>query len=354
MLRDLPLGDLGRSLLVTIPVICFSLAAFAGPPLSARLGEERGLLLMCAALFAGLALRPWWPSFSLFAGTIVCGLAVAVMNVMMPSVLRRRFPEHIGEMTAAYTMALSIGSGLAAGFTVPLVVVFGGSVALALAVWAVPAVIAFGLWLPQLRWPRPGARGAGADIGLLRDWRAWQITLFFGLQSALYYTLLSWLPTIYRDHGASPAAAGAVLAVMTGVGIVGNFAAPLLAHRTGNARLVVLGTSGLTAAGLVGVLFAPSELPFLWATLLGIGTGGTFSLTLLLMASRAHDAVIAARLSSMAQGLGYMISALGPLVAGLLHSVSGGWDLPVIVTIGVCGAQVAAGLAAARPGVVAR
>jgi len=78
VLRDLPLGDLGRSLLVTIPVICFSLAAFAGPPLSARLGEERGLLLMCAALCAGLALRPWWPSFSLFAGTIVCGLAVAV------------------------------------------------------------------------------------------------------------------------------------------------------------------------------------------------------------------------------------------------------------------------------------
>ena len=242
VLRDLPLGDFERSLLVTIPVICFSLAAFAGPPLSARLGEERGLLLMCAALCAGLALRPWWPSFSLFAGTILCGLAVAVMNVMMPSVLRRRFPEHVGEMTAAYTMSLSIGAGLAAGFTVPLVRALGGSVAPALAIWAVPAAIAFALWLPQLRWPRPGDRAAGADIGLLRDWRAWQITLFFGLQSALYYTLLSWLPTIYRDHGASPAAAGAVLAVMAAVGIVGNFAAPLVANRFGRPRLAVAGS----------------------------------------------------------------------------------------------------------------
>ncbi len=354
VLRALPLGDFGRSLLVTIPVICFSLAAFAGPPISTRLGEERGLLLMCAALCAGLALRPWWSSFSLFAGTILCGLAVAVMNVMMPSVLRRRFPEHMGEMTAAYTMSLSIGAGLAAGFTVPLVGALGGSVALALAIWAVPAAIAFALWLPQLRWPRPGDRAAGADIGLLRDWQAWQITLLFGLQSALFYTLLSWLPTIYRDHGTSPAAAGAVLAVMTAIGTLGNFAAPLLAQRTGNAQLVVVGTSGLTAMGLAGVLFVPTELSLLWATLLGIGTGGTFSLTLLLMASRARDAVIAARLSSMAQGIGYMVAALGPLVAGLLHSVSGGWNLPVIVTIGVCGAQVAAGLAAARPGVVAR
>jgi CP family cyanate transporter-like MFS transporter len=354
VLRDLPLGDFGRSLLVAIPVLCFSLAAFAGPPLSARLGEERGLLAMCAALSAGLALRPWWPSFSLFVGTGICGLAVAVMNVMMPSVLRRRFPEHMGEMTAAYTMALSIGAGLAAGFTVPLVHVLGGSVAVALAIWALPAAVAFALWLPEVRLPRPNSRVVGADIGLLRDWAAWQITLFFGLQSALYYTLLSWLPTIYRDRGASPAAAGAVLGVMAAVGILGNFAAPLLANRFGRPGLTVTGTAVLTMIGLFGVLIAPTQLALLWATLIGIGAGGTFSVTLLLMASRAHDAVIAARLSSMAQGIGYMISALGPLVAGLLHSISGGWDLPIMMTIVVCGCQLAAGLMATRSQVVAR
>jgi CP family cyanate transporter-like MFS transporter len=354
VLRDLPLGDFGRSLLVAIPVICFSLAAFAGPPLSARLGEERGLLVMCAALTAGLALRPWWPSFSLFAGTVVCGLAVAVMNVMMPSVLRRRFPQHMGEMTAAYTVALSIGAGLAAGLTVPLVHTLGGSVPLALAFWALPAAAALALWLPQVRLPRPAGRVVGADIGLLRDWAAWQITLFFGLQSALFYTLLSWLPTIYRDRGASPTAAGAVLGVMAAVGILGNVAAPLVANRFGRPRLAVAGTAILTMIGLFGVLIAPTRLAFLWATLIGIGTAGTFSVTLLLIASRARDAVIAARLSGMAQGIGYLISALGPFAAGLLHSTSGGWDLPVVVTIGVCGAQLAAGLIAARPQIVAR
>jgi CP family cyanate transporter-like MFS transporter len=354
VLRDLPLGDVGRSILVTIPVICFSLAAFAGPPLSARLGEERGLLMACAALCVGIALRPWWSGWSLFGGTIVCGLAVAVMNVMMPSVLRRRFPRHLGEMTSAYTMALSLGAAAAAGLTVPLVNALGGSVALALAVWAVPAAVAFAVWLPQIRAPRPGDRTAGAQVGLLRDWQAWQITLFFGIQSALFYTLLSWLPTIYRDHGASPEAAGSVLGVLSAVGIAGNFAAPLLAVRFRRPRLAVLCTGGMTLIGLVGVLVAPSQLAFLWATLLGIGTAGTFSVTLLLMASRARDAVIAARLSGMAQGIGYMISALGPLVAGLLHSISGGWQAPLIMTIAICGAQLVAGLGAARPGVVSR
>jgi CP family cyanate transporter-like MFS transporter len=352
VLRDLPLGDFGRSLLVTIPVLCFSVAAFSGPPLSARLGEERGLLVMCAALCTGLALRPWWSGVSLFAGTILCGLAVAVMNVMMPSVIRRRFHEHMGEMTAAYTMSLSIGAALALGLTVPLVGALGGSVRLALAVWAVPAAVAFAFWLPQIRWPRPTGRVAGADIGMLRDLQAWQITLFFGLQSALFYTLLSWLPTIYRDHGMSRAAAGGVLAVMGAVGIVGNFVAPLFATRSGRPRLAVLLTGGLTMVGLIGVLIAPTAFPLASATMIGIGTGGTFSITLLLIASRAHDAVIAARLSSMAQGIGYMISAVGPLAAGLLHSATGGWELPLIMTIGVCAAQLLAGTGAARPGVV--
>jgi MFS transporter, CP family, cyanate transporter len=285
---------------------------------------------------------------------VLCGLAVSVMNVMIPSVLRRRFPTRIGEMTAAYTMSLSLGGGLAAGLTVPLAGVFGGSVEPALAVWALPAALGLVIWLPQLRQPLPSGRTSGADIGLLRAWQAWQVTLLFGLQSAVYYSLLSWLPTIYRDRGVSPADAGAVIGVISAVGIVGNFAAPLLAHRTGNGRLVVAGTSALTAAGLIGVLLVPNQLSLLWATLLGIGTGGTFSLTLLLIASRARDAVIAARLSGMAQGIGYMISALGPLTAGLVHAASGEWNLPLILVMGILGGQLAAGLGAARHGEIAR
>jgi len=354
VLRDLHLSDAQRSLLVAIPVICFSLAAFAGPPLSARLGEERGLLFACAALCAGLALRPWGPGFVLYVGTVVCGLSVALMNVMMPSVLRRRFPHRMGEMTAAYTMALSIGAGLTAGLTVPLVRAFGASVAPALALWAIPGAIAVAVWLPQLRYPRPSERAKGSDIGLLRGWQAWQVTLYFGLQSAVFYILLSWLPTIYRDRGVSATTAGAILAVLAAVGIVGNVAATLVTRRTGNAQVAVIGAGALVGLGLFGVLLVPNELSFLWATVLGIGTAGTFSTTLFLIASRAHDAVIAARLSGMAQGIGYMISAFGPLAAGLLHSVSGGWSLPIVLVLVLLAGQVVVGFGAARPGVIIR
>jgi CP family cyanate transporter-like MFS transporter len=273
------------------------------------------------------------------------------MNVMMPSVLHRRFPAHLGEMTAAYTMALSIGAALASGLTVPFVSRLG-AVAPALAVWAIPAAVAFAVWLPQIRLPRPAARLAGASIGLLRDPQAWQITAFFGIQSAVFYSLLSWLPTVYRDHGTPPAMAGGVLAVMAFVGIAGNFAAPQIAARYGWPRLSVVLSGSLTLGGLAGVLLAPTAAPLVWATLLGIGTAGTFSLTLLLMASRARDSVIAARLSSMSQGIGYMVAALGPLAAGLLHSATGGWTVPLLMVIGLCAAQLFAGVGAARPGLI--
>jgi CP family cyanate transporter-like MFS transporter len=354
VLRDLALTDFERSLLVTIPVVCFSLAAFAGPPLSARAGEERALLVMCGLLCLGLALRPWWGSAALFGGTVVCGIAVAVMNVMMPSVLRRRFPAHLGEMTAAYTMALSIGAAMASGLTVPLATTLNGGIPAALAAWAVVPAVAFAVWIPQLRVPRPDGRAAGSGIGLLREAHAWQMALFFGVQSALFYALLSWLPTIYRDHGVDAAAAGGVLAWMTLTGIAGNFASPQIVTRLGRPRLSVAMCAGATTLGVLGVVLAPTAAPLAWATLLGIGTGGTFSVSLLLIAARARDARIAARLSSMTQGFGYMLSIAGPFGVGLLHSASRGWTAPLLAVLALCVMTLGSGVVAARPGVISR
>lgn len=349
MLPDLPIGEVGKSVLVTIPVLCFSLAAFAGPEIRARLGEERALFVMAAALFVGVALRPLGPVWLLFAGTVLCGVAVAVMNVMMPGIVRRRFSRQVGEMTAAFTMALSLGAGLAAGLTIPLRTAFGGSLAWALAVWAVPAAVALGVWIPQLRISPPAAQVAGIALGLLRDRLAWLITLYFGLQSMVFYILLSWLPAIYRAKGTDPSTAGAVLGVVTAVGLVGNLAAPIIASRLYDKRAVVWAFSGFTILGLIGVLLAPVQTALLWATFIGVGTGGAFSIALLMLATGNRDAASAARLSSMALGLGYLLAAPGPFAAGLIHAASRSWQLPLILTIGVSAVQLLAGLGAARP-----
>jgi CP family cyanate transporter-like MFS transporter len=141
---------------------------------------------------------------------------------------------------------------------------------------------------------------------------------------------------------------------MTFIGIIGNFVAPQIAARYGRPRLSVTLSAGATTLGVLGVLLAPTAAPFVWATLLGVGTAGTFSLTLLLMASRARDSVIAARLSSMAQGIGYMISVVGPLGVGLIHSATGAWTAPLLLVLALCAGTIVSGVVAARPGLVAR
>jgi CP family cyanate transporter-like MFS transporter len=355
ILPDLGLSSAGESLLTTLPVLLFGGAAAAGPALRARLGEERGLFAALALTAAGIVARGLWTDAALFPATIAACAGIAVLNVLLPSFVRGRFPARVGPMTATYTTALTAGATLAAGLTVPIRDAAGGSNGVALGIWAVPAAVALLAWIPQLRSPDrhvPGPRGGPAPLSLWRSPLAWQVTVFMGLQSLAYYAPLSWLPTIYREQGLSPATAGALLSVFNAVGIAANLATPVIAHRMRDQRAAIAGTVSLTVLGITGLLVAPAGLALLWAVVLGLGQGAALSLALLLMILRAPDHDTAARLSSMAQGVGYLLAAAGPLGMGLLHALTGGWTVPLLAMLVLSACELAAGLGAGRAQVV--
>ena len=340
VLPDLGLSPAGQSVLATVPVLCFSLAALAAPGLRARAGEERVLIGALAVLLVGVLVRAAWPTVHawLFLGTVLVGCAIALMNVLVTSLVRRRFPGRAGPMTAVYTTALVIGGASAAGLTVPLRDAADGSLHVALGIWAIPVAIALVVWLPERRHraqPRPVTSGRDAIRALRSDPVAWSVTMFMGLQSLVFYGSLSWLPAIHRDQGIDPTHAGLLLSSMSLVSIAGTFLAPVIAHRMPDQRLAALGATLLTVAGLAGILLAPSSVALVWVMLLGIGQGAALSLSLLMMVVRAGDDDTSARLSSMAQSIGYLLAAAGPLLLGLLHATTGGWDLPLLTLIGV-------------------
>ena len=354
VLPDLGLSSAGQSILATVPVVCFGLAALGAPALRARLGEERGLLAALVVLLAGVIVRATWPSGALFPGTVLVGCAIAVMNVLVPSLIRRRFAGHVGLMTGVYTTALVAGGSLAAATTVPLRDATDGSLHLALGVWAIPVAIAIVIWLPQRRHralPR-GSGGRDAIRALARSPVAWYVTLFMGLQSLLYYAPLSWLPAIHRDQGIDAATAGFLLSLLNLISIPTTFLAPLLANRMRDQRPAVAGTVALTVTGLLGILLAPSSTAVVWVIILGLGQGAALSLALLMIVLRSGDDETAPRLSSMAQGFGYLLAATGPLAMGLMHAATGSWDLALALLVGLCGVELVVGLAAARARVV--
>jgi len=173
-----------------------------------------------------------------------------------------------------------------------------------------------------------------------------------GMQSLLYFSPLSWLPAIHRHQGIDPTTAGVFLSILNLISIPTTFLAPVLAHRMRDQRKAVAGCVALTAAGLLGILVAPSGTALVWVVILGLGQGGTLSLALLMIVLRAGDDETAARLSSMAQGFGYLLAATGPLVTGLLHAATGSWTVPLLWLSALCVVELLAGLAAGRRRVV--
>jgi CP family cyanate transporter-like MFS transporter len=396
---SLHLSSATVSLLAAAPVICFGVVSGFAAGLARRAGEERVLLGASIVLVIGLVLRGAAPAVLLFPGTIASSGAIAVMNVLLSSLIKRRWPERAGLLIGLYITALSAGAIIGSLVSVPLWQATGGSVALTLSWVAAPAVLAVLLWLPQLssggttprlraRWqkppsyrargsaaprpprceePRTAPRGAGvfqkddssdsksagnlptARVPVHRHALTWYVTIFMGMQSLVYYATLSWLPTMLRDRGESAAGAGDLLALM-GVGnLAVSLLVPMAAQRMRSQVTLVVPTVMAIAGGLAALLYLPLGGAAAWALILGAGQNAALALAIFFTAARAPHAVAAASLSSLAQAVGYLLASAGPLEVGLLHSATGSWTVPVAVLLGLCAVMLVAGLLASRP-----
>jgi MFS transporter, CP family, cyanate transporter len=384
VLRDVQL-DLGMSdslagILTTLPAIAFGLVGLLTARIGRRLGTERALIGALAFIAAGLLVRVLVPGVGMLLVTSLLALiGIAVANVLVPVAVKSWFPEDVGRMTGWYSMALTFGVAVPAATTVPIAEAFGGW-RVGLGVWALPALIALVPWVlisRSRRSPRPGARvstppgdprpvapgpvaertepasgpTAAPPIAVHRQLKAWALTVFFGLQALEAYTTMGWLPTILQDAGVEPARAGVMLAVTMGLGAPISLIIPWLAARSPDQRPWVVGLTVMSVGAYIGLIVAPGSAPWVWSILLGLGLGA-FPLVLVLIGLRAATAAGTVALSSLVQGVGYLIAALGPVTIGVLHERTGGWVLPLLVLSGLLVPKFIAGWIAAAPGTV--
>ena len=347
------LSTTAGGLLTTLPVLLMGITAPFVPKLVRRLGPERVVLCALGLLAAGVGLRVAPGIWALFGGSVVIGAAIALLNVTLPGLVKRDFPDRAATMTGVYSTAMIVGATLAAALSVPMEHAFGGWRGSA-ASWAVLALVAGIAWLPQVRRPassapRPQPAAPGARMtGLWRHPLAWQLAVYMGVMSLLSYTLIAWMPTILTDQGMDRGTAGAVFAFCNLVQVAGAFLVPLMAGRMTSQRTLVVLMVGCNVAGITGLLLAPVGGAWLWAVLLGVAQGGGFGLAMALIVLRSGGATVASQLSGMSQMVGYFIAAAGPVGFGALHQVTGGWGLPLVLLLGCCGVALAAGLGAGR------
>lgn len=343
------LSPAGASLLTTLPVLCLGLFAPLAPKLAQRFGAERTLLFALSLLAFGTALRGLGTAPLLFVASFMAGAAIAIGNVLLPGLVKRDFPDKAAMMTGLYTMALCAGAASASGLTLPIEHRITGSWSGALASWAVPAFIVLLVWTPQALGSRKQISRSGFRVvGLWRDRLAWQVTLFMGLQSALAYCVFGWLAPILRERGFDATTAGAIVSLSVMAQVVTCLAVPSIAIRRKDQRGVNVALAVAAVVALLGILFAPTSTILFWAVLQGIGQGGLIAAAMTLIVLRSPDSHIAAHLSGMAQGVGYTLAAIGPLLVGLIRNWTGSFAAASVLFVALGIGVAIMGLGAGR------
>lgn len=338
-------------LLTSIPAVCFALVGVTAPRLARRYGPDTVIAVGIVVVVLGLGLRPLATVGAVFVVLSALALGgIALVNVLLPVVVKRRFPDRIGTMTGVYSMALNVGASTAAAATVPLANGLGwGGWRLGLGAWAALAVVAVPPWLVLARRrstePAPSVQKTATDVH--RSPVAWALAVYFGLQATAAYVIIGWLPQIFRDAGLSAQTAGLLFAVTSLLGVPLSLLLPVVAGRLRDqsAIAVALGVFGL--AGYVGLWVAPAAAPWVWAALLGVANC-SFPLALTMIGLRGRDSATVIRLSAFAQSVGYLLSVPGPVIVGALYQHSGGWRAPLAFLAGLMLVQLAAGLVAGR------
>lgn len=337
-------------LLTTMPGLCFAAAGLTAPRLSSRFGLGRVISAALVVLTAGLVLRTVDGPHVVIGATLLACAGIALINVLIPVVIKGSFPTRVGLMTGIYTAALQGGGALGSAVTPGLEEPLGGW-RMALAAWAAIAVLALLAWLPASRRHRSSwavsTELTGKPRSLLRSRLAWTVTLFFGCQAFLAYIVMGWLPQIFIDNGIGKVQAGILVGLVSLIGVPVALIISPLAARSANQSgwIVALGVLGF--GGAVGLLVAPAAAPWVWSVLIGVGMSA-FSIALTVIALRARNAEDTAQLSGMAQGFGYLFAGLGPFLFGLLHDVSDGWTIPFAMFLVVYVVQIVAGALAGR------
>ncbi|SHL76847.1 CynX/NimT family MFS transporter [Actinacidiphila paucisporea] len=344
-------------LLTSVPAACFALFGFAAPRLARRHGPGAVVCAGMALITAGLLLRPFAGGTPAFLAASALALAgIAVSNVLMPVIVKRYFPDRMGQVTGVYSMALSLGTALAAAVSVPLTDAMGHGWRLGLGVWALPAALAALVWLPLVRdrssrtaaAPVAAAPAASGEHGrITRSRTAWMMAAFFGLQGTSAYVTMGWMPQIFRDAGISADKAGLLLAVTMVMGVPLSFALPQIAARMRSQGPIVLVLAVFQVAGFAGLWAAPAAAPWAWALLLGVANCA-FPLVLTMIGMRSRTGAGVVRLSAFAQSTGYLVSIPGPILVGALNSSSGGWGLPIALMIALVVPQAVCGVLAGR------
>jgi len=353
ILRDqYQLSSVQLSFLTAFPVLCFAASAFL-MPLAGRIGSTNRIIATALSILTGaMIIRAVGNVAILYVSSLAVGIAIAILNFVLPVWVKEHAPQFSGLITGIYIAIMGIFAALSMAVAVPLAEATGFGWRLSMLPW-----IALGL-ISSVWWIVMNIRDKSAvpiqvsrtfHRVLLRDLGAWSIAIFFGLQSMLFYGTATWFPTIFVAKGFTLSHAGLLVAITGFIGSIIGIAAPHYASKISDLRPLLIGISAAVVISFSGLIFGSGWHLVIWLTIANICMSTTFPIAMLLTVTRSADASETRSLSIMSQFVGYVMAATAPGLLGVVFDATGNWNLALAIPVGIGLLLAGVSLIAGRP-----
>ena len=322
--------------ITTLPLITFAIVSPFVSQISEKLKHEKTILLGLLFILAGEYIRSYTNLFGIFLGTTFLGIGIAIGNVLIPSIIKSHFKNNAGPMVSIYTSSMCIFAAVGAGISVPLAKGLELGWKNTLAVWIVLTLTTILIWSPQLT--NNSAKNVTKQV-VVNDstsiWKsklAWGVTIFMGLQSLLFYSLVAWLPTMITTKGMSDMFAGTMALTFQLTAIPATLIIPILCDKFSNQKIIVSIICLLYLTGILLFLLGNSQFIILMSVIfMSLGMGGSISLSIAFISLKTANASRASQLSGMSQSAGYLLAALGPITTGVIYDITQNWAFPLVI-----------------------
>lgn len=328
---ELQLSHFQSSLLTSIPLMMFAGCSVLVSRFSKRFSINRFLFYALIILSFGLFLRVSGSILSLFLGSVFIGLGICIGNVVTPGYIKNKFSNKIGLMTGIFAVSMNLTAALASGYSLSIGRWTGFGWQGSLGIWLVMALLALLVVGVELIFNRKKneivkSKAEQSNFNMFRSAQAWNISIFMGLQSLVYYSLISWLPAVLIDYGMSDNQPGWILFVIQMAMLPITFLGPIFANKMKNQKIMIFFVCILMLSSVLMFAWLRTDFIYMTAILLGLSNGLSFSLCILFFSLRTKSSENAIKISGMAQSVGYLIAAFGPPVFGKLHDWDTSWQ----------------------------
>ena len=333
--EDLGLSNGWAGFLTTLPLLTFATFSLFSAAIGKWLGNSKAIFYALLLLLVGTIIRVQGGPEILFIGTGLTGIGIVICNVLLIPLVKNRMPQKIGLVTASYTTGMTLFAAIASGISAPMAIDLGLGWRGSLLTWVGLLVLVLLIWFPQLKYASPARQGENEapKVNVWKSRLAWDISMFMGVQSLLFFTIIAWLPDMMMERGLSAVEAGVLVSLMQIIGLSGSFLAPIIATRFKDQVGVVWALGGMYLLGFCSLLLHELWVNYIGLALVGLGLGSSISLAYTLIGLRTVHEKTTAALSGMSQSSGYYLAALGPLLFGIAFDLYADWNLLIALML---------------------